>query len=139
REWADKRHELQFDTDGVVVKTNDLSIRTLLGTTAKFPRWATAFKFPAQRKQTRLLKIDVNVGRTGANTPYAVLEPVFLAGSTVSMATLHNADDIARKDLREGDLVVVEKAGDVIPRVVEPVLEERPATSVAWIMPKECK
>ena len=93
------------------------------GSTAKFPRWATAFKFAAQQQQTKLLRIDVNVGRTGANTPYAVLEPIFVAGSTVSMATLHNADDIARKDLREGDTVVIEKAGDVIPRVVAPVLD----------------
>ena len=95
------------------------------GTTAKFPRWATAFKFPAERVRTKLLDIRVNVGRTGANTPYAVLQPVVVAGSTVSMATLHNAEDIKRKDFRVGDTVVLEKAGDVIPRVVEPVLEER--------------
>ena len=114
---------LEFDTDGVVIKVDDLALRERLGTTAKFPRWATAFKFPAQQAHTKLLKIEVNVGRTGADTPYAVLEPVFVAGSTISMATLHNAEDIARKDLREGDTVVIEKAGDVIPRVVEPVLE----------------
>ena len=111
---------LDFDTDGVVVKLADLALRERLGSTAKFPRWATAFKFAAQQQQTKLLRIEVNVGRTGANTPYAVLEPVFIAGSTVSMATLHNANDIARKDLREGDTVVIEKAGDVIPRVVAP-------------------
>ncbi len=138
-EWADKRHEMQFETDGVVVKVDDLALRQRLGTTAKFPRWATAFKFPAQRVNTKLLRIDVNVGRTGANTPYAVLEPVFVAGSTVSMATLHNAEDIARKDLREGDTVVVEKAGDVIPRVVAPIPGLRPEHSVPWVMPTTCK
>ena len=136
--WADGRHELEFDTDGVVIKVDDLALRERLGTTAKFPRWAIAFKFPAQQAHTRLLKIDVNVGRTGANTPYAVLEPVFLAGSTISMATLHNAEDLARKDLREGDTVVIEKAGDVIPRVVAPILSLRPADSVPWVMPTTC-
>jgi len=136
--WADKRRELEFDTDGVVIKVDDLALRDRLGTTAKFPRWATAFKFPAQQAHTRLLKIDVNVGRTGANTPYAVLEPVFVAGSTISMATLHNAEDIARKDFREGDTVIIEKAGDVIPRVVAPILSLRPADAVPWVMPTTC-
>jgi DNA ligase (NAD+) len=137
-EWADGRRDLPFDTDGVVVKVDDLALRERLGATAKFPRWATAFKFPAQQAHTKLLRIAVNVGRTGANTPYAVLEPVFVAGSTISMATLHNADDIARKDFREGDTVVIEKAGDVIPRVVAPVLTLRPADAVPWIMPTTC-
>jgi len=137
-QWSDARKELPFDTDGVVVKVDDLAMRDRLGTTAKFPRWATAFKFPAQQAHTKLLKIAVNVGRTGANTPYAVLEPVFVAGSTISMATLHNAEDIARKDLREGDTVVIEKAGDVIPRVVAPVLPLRPDDSVPWVMPTTC-
>src|SRR5262245_5316830 len=137
--WADARRDLEFDTDGVVIKVDDLALRDRLGTTAKFPRWATAFKFPAQQKHTKLLKIEVNVGRTGANTPYAVLEPVFVAGSTVSMATLHNAEDIARKDFREGDTVVIEKAGDVIPRVVAPILSLRPADAVPWEMPKACR
>jgi DNA ligase (NAD+) len=139
RDWDTKRQQLEFDTDGVVVKLADLALRERLGSTAKFPRWATAFKFAAQQQQTKLLRIDVNVGRTGANTPYAVLEPIFVAGSTVSMATLHNADDIARKDLREGDTVVIEKAGDVIPRVVAPVLSLRPADSRPWVMPTTCK
>jgi DNA ligase (NAD+) len=138
RQWADGRQSLQFDTDGVVIKVDDLALRARLGTTAKFPRWATAFKFPAQQAHTRLLKIEVNVGRTGANTPYAVLEPVFLAGSTISMATLHNADDIARKDFREGDTVVIEKAGDVIPRVIAPVVSLRPAGARPWTMPAHC-
>jgi len=136
--WADKRRELEFDTDGVVIKVDDLALRDKLGTTAKFPRWATAFKFPAQQVHTKLLKIAVNVGRTGANTPYAMLEPVFVAGSTVSMATLHNAEDIARKDFREGDTVVIEKAGDVIPRVVAPILSLRPMDAVPWVMPTAC-
>jgi DNA ligase (NAD+) len=138
-EWGEKRRELEFDTDGVVIKVDDLALREKLGTTAKFPRWATAFKFPAQQAHTKLLQIAVNVGRTGANTPYAVLEPVFVAGSTISMATLHNAEDIARKDLREGDTVVIEKAGDVIPRVVAPILTLRPADSRPWAMPTECQ
>ena len=138
QQWADGRRDLDFDTDGVVIKVDDLSLRERLGTTAKFPRWATAFKFPAQQAHTKLLRIDVNVGRTGANTPFAVLEPVFVAGSTVSMATLHNAEDIARKDLREGDTVVIEKAGDVIPRVVAPVLALRPPDSTPWVMPVTC-
>jgi DNA ligase (NAD+) len=139
RRWADARRELEFETDGVVIKVDDLALREKLGTTAKFPRWATAFKFPAQQAHTKLLKIEVNVGRTGANTPYAVLEPVFVAGSTISMATLHNAEDLARKDLREGDTVVIEKAGDVIPRVVAPILSLRPADSKPWVMPSTCR
>ena len=138
RTWADGRQSLEFDTDGVVVKVDDLALRARLGTTAKFPRWATAFKFPAQQAHTVLREIRVNVGRTGANTPYAVLEPVFLAGSTISMATLHNAEDIARKDIRERDTVIIEKAGDVIPRVVAPVLSLRPADSSPWAMPTDC-
>jgi DNA ligase (NAD+) len=138
QEWAEKRRTLDFDTDGIVVKVDDLALRERLGATAKFPRWATAFKFPAQQVHTRLLKIEVNVGRTGAVTPYAVLEPVFVAGSTVSMATLHNAEDIARKDLREGDTVVIEKAGDVIPKVVAPIPSLRPEHAPAWVMPTTC-
>ena len=137
-EWQEKRRTLDFDTDGVVVKIDAIERRRTLGATSKFPRWAIAFKFPAEQKTTRLRKIDVNVGRTGAVTPFAVLEPVFVAGSTVSMATLHNADDIARKDIREGDMVIVEKAGDVIPRVVGPVPSLRPEGSRPWTMPDTC-
>jgi DNA ligase (NAD+) len=138
REWADGRRAMEFDTDGVVIKVDDVAMRARLGTTAKFPRWATAFKFPAQQAHTKLVKIAVNVGRTGANTPYAVLEPVFLAGSTISMATLHNAEDIARKDLREGDTVVIEKGGDVIPKVIAPILSLRPPEAQPWVMPTHC-
>ena len=112
--------------------------RRLLGATSKFPRWAIAFKFPAEQKTTLLKEIEVNVGRTGAVTPFAMLEPVFISGSTVSMATLHNADDIARKDIREGDWVIVEKAGDVIPRVIGPILSRRPADAQPWQMPTTC-
>jgi len=137
-EWAEKRRTLDFDTDGVVIKIDSLDERRTLGATSKFPRWAIAFKFPAEQKTTLLRKIDVNVGRTGAVTPFAVLEPIFLAGSTISMATLHNADDIARKDIREGDYVLVEKAGDVIPRVVGPVLSRRSPDSNPWQMPTAC-
>lgn len=137
-EWRDRRLTLPFETDGVVVKLDDLSLRPRLGTTSKFPRWATAFKYPAQQATTLLERIEVNIGRTGAATPYAVLEPVLVAGSTISLATLHNPDDLARKDIREGDTVIVEKAGDVIPRVVGPVLARRPADSRPWVMPTEC-
>lgn len=139
REWADTRQTLDFETDGVVIKVDDLALRERLGTTAKFPRWATAFKFPALQAMTRLKEIRVNVGRTGAVTPYAVLEPVVLAGSTISMATLHNAEDIARKDIREGDRVLIEKAGDVIPKIVKVVLPgPDDARDEPWRMPETC-
>ena len=139
-EWADKRQTLDFDTDGVVVKVDALAMRERLGTTAKFPRWATAFKFPAQQATTTLKAIEVNVGRTGAVTPYAVLEPVKLAGSTIGMATLHNAEDVARKDLRPGDRVLIEKGGDVIPKVVKAILPHPDGTarSDPWQMPTHC-
>ena len=136
--WKEDRRTLPFDTDGVVIKVDDLALRERLGATAKFPRWATAFKFPAEQAHTRLRRIDVNVGRTGAVTPFAELDPVFLAGSTISMATLHNAEDIARKDIREGDTVVIEKAGDVIPKVVAPIPGLRPPDAVPWTMPTMC-
>jgi DNA ligase (NAD+) len=138
--WADARHALEFETDGVVVKVDDLALRERLGATAKFPRWATAFKFPAQQATTTLLKISVNVGRTGAVTPYAELEPVKLAGSTISMATLHNAEDVARKDLRPGDRVLVEKGGDVIPKIVKAILPHPDGTprGEPWQMPTRC-
>ena len=137
-EWADQRRTIEFDTDGVVIKVDDLVLRDRLGTTAKFPRWATAFKFPAEQATTTLRRIEVNVGRTGAVTPYAVLEPVFLAGSTISMATLHNAEDLARKDIREGDRVLIEKAGDVIPKVVKTIVIEGTPRREPWVMPSTC-
>jgi len=137
-EWAERRRSLPFDTDGIVIKVDSYNQRRALGATSKFPRWATAFKFPAEQKTTLLRRIEVNVGRTGAVTPFAMLEPVFVAGSTISMATLHNADDLARKDIREGDWVIIEKAGDVIPRVVAPILSRRPPDSQPWVMPTAC-
>jgi len=140
-EWSDRRHDLPFETDGVVIKLDDLARRDKAGSTSKFPRWAFAFKFPAQQATTRLKSIEVNVGRTGAVTPYAELEPVFLAGSTISRATLHNAQEVARKDIRAGDFVLIEKAGDVIPKVVKSIPERRPTGRDApqpWVMPAEC-
>ncbi len=136
--WREERHALPFDTDGVVIKVDDLALRQRLGATAKFPRWAVAFKFPAEQARTRLIRIDVNVGRTGAVTPFAVLEPVRLSGTTVQLATLHNEQEVARRDIRDGDLVIVEKGGEIIPKVVGPVLAERPADSLPWVMPHIC-
>ena len=140
-EWADTRRTLGFDTDGVVIKASDLSQRDRLGATAKFPRWAIAFKFPAEQATTRLVSIEVNVGRTGAVTPFAVLEPIRLAGTTVQMATLHNEQEVARKDIRAGDIVLVEKGGDVIPKIVKPVVSQRAEGKDApqpFVMPTHC-
>ncbi len=139
--WAERRHALGFDTDGVVIKLDDLAARERLGATSKFPRWALAFKFPAQQATTRLRAIELQVGRTGAVTPVAVLEPVLLAGSTISLATLHNDQEIARKDIRVGDVVLVEKGGDVIPKIVKPIVDERPEGPDAprpFVMPDTC-
>ena len=136
--WATARAALPFDTDGIVIKLDELALREQLGATAKFPRWAVAYKFPAERATTRLKSIEVNVGRTGAVTPFAVLEPVFLSGSTIQMATLHNEQEIERRDIRPGDIVEIEKGGDVIPKVIGPVLTERPDRLPRWVMPKAC-
>ena len=136
--WAEKRRTLKFDTDGVVIKLDDLALRDKAGTTAKFPRWAIAFKYPAEQATTRLLKIELNVGRTGAVTPYAVLEPVVLSGTTVSKATLHNEQEIARRDLREGDMVLIEKGGEIIPKVVKAIESQRPADAKPWQMRRTC-
>jgi DNA ligase (NAD+) len=141
REWHDRRETLTFDTDGVVIKVDDLALRKRLGSTAKFPRWAVAFKFPAQQATTRLLTIEVNVGRTGAVTPFAVLDPVRLGGTTIQLATLHNEQEIARKDIRAGDMVLVEKGGDVIPKIVKPIISQRPTgpdTPQPFVMPRTC-
>jgi DNA ligase (NAD+) len=137
-EWRDRRASLAFETDGVVIKLNDPALRARLGFTSKFPRWATAFKFPAERKQAMLRSIMINIGRTGAATPFAMLEPTVVAGSTISMATLHNPDDILRKDIRPGELVIIEKAGDVIPRVVGPVDTDPERPTPRWVMPTTC-
>jgi DNA ligase (NAD+) len=136
--WREGRHSLPFDTDGVVVKLDDLALREKAGATAKFPRWAMAFKFPAEQATTRLLRIDVAVGRTGAVTPFAVLEPVRLSGSTIQLATLHNDQEVARRDIRPGDDVIIEKGGEVIPKVVGPVLSRRGPDVVPWQMPEHC-
>jgi DNA ligase (NAD+) len=138
RDWSERRHSLDFDTDGVVIKVDDLALRDRLGATSKFPRWAIAFKFPAEQATTKLLRIEVNVGRTGAVTPYAVLEPVRLSGSTIQLATLHNEQEIARKDIRPGDYVLVEKGGEVIPKIVKPVVSLRGPDVMPWVMPTEC-
>lgn len=130
------RTEFSFDIDGAVVKVNDLSDRAALGSTSKFPKWAAAFKYPPEEKETKLLDIQINVGRTGVLTPTGIFEPVILAGSTVSRATLHNEDFIAEKDVRIGDTVVLRKAGDIIPEVVAVIGHE--AGSMAYQMPAQC-
>lgn len=132
------RPDLPFDIDGVVIKLNDLREQRRIGATAKNPRWAIAYKFSAQQATTTIRSITVQVGRTGTLTPVAELAPVFLAGSTISRATLHNEEEVQRKDIREGDTVMIEKGGDVIPKVVSVVLSERPAGCIPWHMPSSC-
>ena len=136
--WQEHRHTLAYEIDGVVIKVDSLAQREMLGFTSRAPRWAIAFKFPPEERTTILRDIMVSVGRTGRTTPFAVLEPVFVGGSTVGMATLHNQDQVAAKDVRPGDTVVVRKAGDVIPEVVGPVLSLRPAGSTPWEFPRLC-
>jgi len=138
RHWAEHRHDLGYEIDGVVVKVDDLAQRDILGFTSRAPRWAIAFKFPPEERNTLLKDIQVSVGRTGRVTPFAVLEPVLVAGSTVSMATLHNREQVALKDVRPGDTVIVRKAGDVIPEVVGPVLSLRPKGCKPWKFPVTC-
>ncbi|MDF2521866.1 MAG: ligase, NAD-dependent [Clostridia bacterium] len=138
KQWADKRGELPFEIDGLVIKVNSLEQRELLGNTSKSPRWAVAYKFPPERKKTKVKSIEVQVGRTGAITPTAEFEPVRLAGSVISRATLHNEDNIRDKDIRIGDTVIIQKAGDVIPEVVEVVKEDRDGSEVIFEMPKTC-
>ena len=138
RNWQEHRHDLGYEIDGAVVKVDDLSQREQLGYTSRAPRWAIAFKFPPEEKHTVLRDIQISVGRTGRVTPFAVLEPVFVGGSTVSMATLHNRDQVIAKDVRPGDTVVVRKAGDVIPEVVGPVLSKRPKNTAPWEFPSVC-
>ena len=138
-EWFElHRHDLVYEIDGVVMKVNDLDQRDTLGSTSRAPRWAIARKFPPEERTTRLLRIEVSIGRTGRATPYAVLEPVVVAGSTVAMATLHNQDQVELKDVRPGDLVIVRKAGDVIPEVVGAVPEEGVRRRRAWKFPTTC-
>ena len=132
------RHDLDYEIDGVVVKVDDLRLQERLGFTARAPRWAVAYKLPPEERTTRLLNIEVSIGPGGQATPFARLEPVFVGGSTVTAATLHNADQVREKDVRPGDLVVVRKAGDVIPEVLRPVLADRPEGSREWSFPKSC-
>ena len=132
------RHAFGFQTDGIVIKVDSLADQRALGFTAKAPRWAIAYKFPPEEQVTKLVGIDVNIGRTGAATPFAVLDPVFVGGAKISVATLHNADDIERKDVRIGDWVIVRRAGDVIPEVVGPVVSRRTGDETKWEMPSVC-
>jgi DNA ligase (NAD+) len=136
--WEEHRHDLDFEIDGVVVKVDDLELQRRLGSTSRAPRWAIAFKFPPEERTTKLRRIMVSIGRTGRATPFAELEPVFVGGSTVGLATLHNEDQVRLKDVRPGDTVVVRKAGDVIPEVVGPVLSLRPPNTRRWRFPSKC-
>ena len=135
---GEERGNLSFGIDGAVVKVNDFASRDLLGATEKFPRWAIAYKYPAEKQTTKLLDIKLQVGRTGVLTPLAILETVHIAGSNVSRATLHNFDYIKEKDIRIGDIVVVEKAGDIIPAVVEVITDERTGSEIEFKMPEYC-
>lgn len=137
--WVERRDALDYEIDGVVIKVDDLATQRALGVVGREPRWATAWKFPAEQAVTRLNRIDVSVGRTGVLTPFAVLEPVFVGGVTVSLATLHNLDHLLKLDIRAGDDVIVQRAGDVIPQVVGPVLAQRKGRDLPiFEMPSEC-
>jgi DNA ligase (NAD+) len=136
--WLEHRHDLPYEIDGVVVKVDDLGQRQELGATSHAPRWAIAYKFPPEERTTLLKQIMVSIGRTGKATPFAMLEPVFVGGSTVALATLHNEDQVRAKDVRPGDTVTVRKAGDVIPEVVGPVLASRPNGLRRWKFPTTC-
>ena len=138
RELEEERHSLPYEIDGVVTKVDDLSLHAVLGATSRAPRWAIAFKFPPEERTTRLVAIHVSIGRTGRATPFAQLEPVFVGGSTVGVATLHNEDQVAVKDVRPGDLVIVRKAGDVIPEVVGPVKDGAKRRKPKWKFPTSC-
>ena len=137
-EWANARRELDYETDGIVIKVDSLADQAQLGFVSRAPRWATAYKFPAEQVTTKLEEIEVYVGRTGAMTPVAHVTPVFVGGTTVRNATLHNIDEIRRKDLRVGDTVVLQRAGDVIPEVVSAVADARDGSETVWEMPAAC-
>jgi DNA ligase (NAD+) len=137
-EWAEARRELDYETDGIVIKVDSLADQATLGFVSRAPRWATAYKFPAEQVTTKLEEIEVYVGRTGAMTPVAHVTPVFVGGTTVRNATLHNIDEIRRKDLRVGDTVVLQRAGDVIPEVVSAVVDARDGSETVWEMPTHC-
>jgi len=137
-QWREGRHSLNYVTDGVAVKVNDLALRDRLGATAKAPKWAIAFKYPPEEKLTKVLDIEVSVGRTGALTPTAVLDPVFLSGTVVRRASLHNQDEVVRKDIRIGDMVWVRKAGEIIPEIVRSEKEKRDGSEKLFHMPDRC-
>jgi len=136
--WQKDRHSIDYEIDGVVVKVDQVPLQEELGATSHAPRWAIAYKFPPEERTTLLQKIAVNTGRTGIVTPFAILEPVYVGGVTVGRATLHNEDEVKRKDVRERDTVIIRRAGDVIPEVVGPVLSKRPENSRPWRFPKRC-
>ena len=136
--WEKKKDRLPYEIDGMVIKVNDLNQQAILGATSKHPRWAIAYKFPARQVTTKLEEIILQVGRTGAITPVAILEPVDLSGTTVGRATLHNADEIQRKDIRIGDRVIIEKGGEIIPKVIQPILSVRTGKEGAFRMPDKC-
>ena len=136
--WEEHRHDLDYEIDGVVVKVDDLALQRMLGSTSRAPRWAIAYKFPPEERSTTLVDIEVSIGRTGKATPYAVLEPVFVGGSTVGLATLHNEDQVRLKDVRPGDTVIVRKAGDVIPEVVGPLRVADTTRKPPWTFPTVC-
>ena len=138
RNWVSQRHNLPYQTDGVVIKVDPLDDQQTLGIVGREPRWAIAYKFPAEQAITKLLDIGINVGRTGSLNPYAILEPVIVSGATVKHASLHNEEDIQRKDIRVGDWVTIERAGDVIPHVVGPISDRRPVESIPFKMPDYC-
>ncbi len=138
KHWEEHRHDLDYEIDGVVVKIDDEDQRSRLGFTSRAPRWAIAYKFPPEERTTLLRDIQVSIGRTGRATPFAMLDPVFVGGSTVGLATLHNEDQVRAKDVRPGDTVIVRKAGDVIPEVVGPVIALRPAGTEPWTFPGAC-
>ncbi len=136
--WGEHRHDIEHEIDGVVVKVDEVALQRRLGATSRAPRWAIAYKYPPEEATTRLLDIRVNVGRTGRVTPFAFMEPVTVAGSTVSLATLHNEDEVRRKGVLIGDRVVIRKAGDVIPEVLGPVVEARTGSERPFVMPTHC-
>ncbi|WP_067569779.1 NAD-dependent DNA ligase LigA [Nocardia acidivorans] len=136
--WGEHRHDIEHEIDGQVVKVDDFALQRRLGATSRAPRWAIAYKYPPEEATTKLLDIQVNVGRTGRVTPFAVMEPVTIAGSTVAMATLHNASEVVRKGVLIGDTVTIRKAGDVIPEVLGPVVDARTGAERAFVMPTHC-
>ncbi|MCD6640820.1 MAG: NAD-dependent DNA ligase LigA [Nocardioides sp.] len=136
--YGEHRHDVEHEIDGVVVKVDEVTLQRRLGSTSRAPRWAIAYKYPPEEVNTKLISIEVNTGRTGRVTPFAVMEPTKVAGSTVERATLHNAHEVRRKDVRPGDTVILRKAGDVIPEVLGPVLALRPEGLPEWVMPTEC-